>query len=554
MLSVFFLDNDYFLNNNAMNYRHDTYLPGATWIVLLALAVLFLPWLGETFYSSKGEPREAIVAMSMLQSGEWVLPVSYGTDLPFKPPFMAWLIAGLAWLFNGGVVNEYLSRLPSALAVIFMVMMGYRWAVRNRGTRFGMIFAFVLATSFEVFRSGIICRLDMVLTACMVSGMLLLFDIGRETERISHTRWLRYLAVIALFTCATLTKGPIGVLLPCLAVGIYWLLSGKRFFTTLGILVLVALLSMVLPALWYYEAYLRGGEDFYALMYEENIGRLTGTMSYESHENPIWYNFMTLAYGMLPWMLLMLMSLVCIGKASRRPLKPAGMFALVAAVVVVGFYCIPASKRSVYLLPAYPFICYGITSVIDSVETIKVNRVFAWIMAIIAVLAPLALAAMQIWPVKGVVVDTIPWWHYIILAITVSTGIAWFVNRHSPVGHSLVIVWAIYLAYAAVAQPAILNPRSDMSLVEKLHAMPDNTPMLSIDSWPYPRMYSINYYMNDRLRGVESLEKAADYPAGTVIFVTHKADTTGLSKNFSFHPALKRECDFRKPLGIAIRK
>lgn len=238
--------------------------------------------------------------MSMLQSGEWVLPVSYGADMPYKPPFVAWIMAALAWLLNGGVVNEYISRMPSALAVIGMVMMGYRWAVRNRGTRFGMIFAFVLATSFEVFRSGIICRLDMVLTACMVTGMLMLFDIGRETERISHSRWLRYLAVILLFTCATLTKGPVGVLLPCLAVGIYWLISGKRFFPTLGILVSVAVLSMIIPAMWYYAAYLRGGEDFYALMYEENIGRLTGTMSYESHENPVWYNFMTLAYGMLP--------------------------------------------------------------------------------------------------------------------------------------------------------------------------------------------------------------------------------------------------------------
>jgi len=537
-----------------MNYRHDTYLPGAAYIVFIALVLLFLPWLGETFYSSKGEPREAIVAMSMLQSGDWVLPVSYGVDMPFKPPFMAWMIAAFAWLFNGGVVNEYVSRLPSALSVIFLVMMAYRWAVKNRGIRFGMIFAFVLATSFEVFRSGIICRVDMTLTSCMVAGMLLLFDSGSDTNRMSAIRWLRNVAIVILFTCSTLTKGPVGVLLPCLAVGVFWLFSGKRFLPTLGKLTLICLLSMVIPALWYYVAYMRGGEDFYALVYEENIGRLTGTMPYESHENPVWYNFMTLAYGMLPWMLLMLMSLVCIKKLHRTPLKPAGLFAVVVAVVVVGFYCIPASKRSVYLLPAYPFICYGIASVIDAVETVRVTRFFTWLMAFVAILAPLALVALQIWPVDKVVVESIPWWRYFVLAIPMLAGIAWFVNRHSPVGHSLVIVWSIYLAYAAVAQPAVLNPRSDMPVVEKLAAMPDDTAILSIDSWPYPRMYSINYYLNNRLRAVPSLADAAAYPAGTVVFVTNGADTTGLSADFFYEPALSRESDFRKPLGIAIRK
>ena len=36
-------------------------------------------------------------------------------------------------------------------------------------------------------------------------------------------------------------------------------------------------------------------------MLEENIGRLTGQMSYESHEQPFYYNFITLIAGCLPW-------------------------------------------------------------------------------------------------------------------------------------------------------------------------------------------------------------------------------------------------------------
>ncbi len=38
----------------------------ARWLLLIVLAALLLPWLGQTVFNTKGEPREAIVAMSML--------------------------------------------------------------------------------------------------------------------------------------------------------------------------------------------------------------------------------------------------------------------------------------------------------------------------------------------------------------------------------------------------------------------------------------------------------------------------------------------------------
>ena len=102
----------------------------AFWIVALIVIATLLPFLGETMFNSKGEPREAIVAVSMLNSGDWILPVSNGDVIPYKPPFLAWLIAAFATVFNGGVVTEYISRLPSALA-----LMGLCWATCRRRLR-----------------------------------------------------------------------------------------------------------------------------------------------------------------------------------------------------------------------------------------------------------------------------------------------------------------------------------------------------------------------------------------------------------------------------------
>ena len=39
-------------------------------------------------------------------------------------------------------------------------------------------------------------------------------------------------------------------------------------------------------------------------------------------------------------------------------MDPVRLFSLLSIVVIFVFYCIPKSKRSVYLLPVYPFIAY----------------------------------------------------------------------------------------------------------------------------------------------------------------------------------------------------
>lgn len=533
-----------------MNTRQDTYLPGAATILFIALALLFLPWLGETLFNSKGEPREAIVAVSILSSGDWILPTNYGGDIPFKPPFLAWLIAGLAAVLNGGVVNEYISRLPSAIAVIAMVMAGYSWATSQRGRRFGLIFAFVTATCVEVFRAGIACRLDMVLTACIVCSMYLLFPIGEERTR--H-RGLRWLGAWVLLSCAVLTKGPVGSLLPCFVIGVYRLLRDDRFFPTLMRMLFLAIAALALPAWWFYEAANRGGQHFVDLMYEENLGRLFGTMSYDSHVKPIWYNFATLAAGTLPWIVAALFAVFSWRKWHRTPLRPAGLFSLVSVVLIVGFYCIPESKRSVYLLPAYPFVAYALASIIDSDAARRPMRAFAWFISAVAVLAPAAFVWLQFNPMEPIpAFEASPWWAYAVLALPVASGIAWFSNRHSPVGHMIVTVWALMVAYAAAVAPAILNQQSDFKAVERLTE--GNNTVLSLDHTGTHRLYTLNFYLNDNIRTTPTIAEASNYPSGTIVLISEHADTTGLWRNFNFEPLLDRSCDHRDRLGIAIRK
>ncbi len=339
------------------------------WLLLGITALLTLPWLGLSDFHTKGEPREAIVALTMIDQDNWIMPHNNGGEIAYKPPFMHWCVAAVSTI--AGTVNEFTSRFPSALSCILMVMWTFVFYARRRDAKTALLTGLICFTSFEVFRAAYACRVDMVLTFCIVGATLAL---GRWTERPPR-RSVPWLAIL-LMSLGALTKGPVAIALPCGIAGLYLLLRGENFFRAFFSLLATALASLILPALWYYAAYLQAGDAFLDLIYDENLGRFLGKMSYKSHENGIWYYFVMLPAGLLPWTLVLLPALFrkklwsslggwlkSDGKFAslRRAVQEADhvtLFSAVAASVVFIFYCIPESKRGVYILPLYPFVSF----------------------------------------------------------------------------------------------------------------------------------------------------------------------------------------------------
>ena len=101
------------------------------WLLLVVCVFVMLPFLGLADFNTKGEPREAVVAYSILDSGNWILPTNNGGEMPYKPPFFHWCIAALS-LLNGGTVNEFTSRLPSAIALVAMTVWTFVFFARRK--------------------------------------------------------------------------------------------------------------------------------------------------------------------------------------------------------------------------------------------------------------------------------------------------------------------------------------------------------------------------------------------------------------------------------------
>lgn len=503
-------------------------------IVCVIAVMLTVPFLGLTDFYSKGEPREAVVAYTMVEHGNWILPINNGGDIPYKPPFFHWCIALFSLL--QGHVSEFTSRLPSALALVAMSVGGFVFFAKRKNANMALLATLLSLTAFEVHRAGINCRVDMVNTAFMVGALFLMF---RWWERGKHT--MPWLAILCM-SGATLTKGPVGMLLPCAVMGVFMLTQRESLWSTVWRLGLTALLSLVLPLCWYYAAYLQGGDEFLRLVKEENIDRLLGKMAYESHENPFWYNFLTLITGWLPYTLLFVFSLFVLPwkrfsksgfMQSVRRAEPMQVFVWLAFGLILFFYCIPKSKRSVYLLPCYPFMAWLMAQYVVWLVANRLSAVkaYAWLMGVLGVMLSVAFVVLK----TGVVPDTlfhgkhaadniamlhslesisVSPSHLLFALLPAAVGVATIMTlmkkddnlRNRVVWLSLSVVVVLFLALDSTFQPAVLNTKADKPLAPQIEQRFDMTKMYSYMSSPMLHFFSLNFYLGDRIQQFEKVK------------------------------------------------
>ena len=503
-------------------------------IVCVIAVMLTVPFLGLTDFYSKGEPREAVVAYTMVEHGNWILPINNGGDIPYKPPFFHWCIALFSLL--QGHVSEFTSRLPSALALVAMSVGGFVFFAKRKNANMALLATLLSLTAFEVHRAGINCRVDMVNTAFMVGALFLMF---RWWERGKHT--MPWLAILCM-SGATLTKGPVGMLLPCAVMGVFMLTQRESLWSTVWRLGLTALLSLVLPLCWYYAAYLQGGDEFLRLVKEENIDRLLGKMAYESHENPFWYNFLTLITGWLPYTLLFVFSLFVLPwkrfsksgfMQSVRRAEPMQVFVWLAFGIILFFYCIPKSKRSVYLLPCYPFMAWLMAQYVVWLVANRLSAVkaYAWLMGVLGVVLSVAFVVLK----TGVVPDTlfhgkhaadniamlhalesisVSPSHLLFALLPAAVGVATIMTllkkddtlRNRVVWLSLSVVVTLFLALDSTFQPAVLNTKADKPLAPQIEQRFDMTKMYSYMSSPMLHFFSLNFYLGDRIQQFEKVK------------------------------------------------
>ncbi len=309
-------------------------------------ACLFFAGLGRLPLLEPDEGRNAEVARELLASGDYVIP--HFNTLPYldKPVFFFWLVSGA---FRLAGISEWAARLPSALAGLGTVLLTWFLGRRMSGDATGLRAGVVLATSPLMFVFSRLVIFDMTLTF-LVTLALVSFWLASSSD--FRRTWLT-LVFFAAQGLATLTKGPVGFLLPWLSILVYQAVRGKlrdlkRLPWAPGLAVFFA---VVLP--WFIAVSLRNSDFPRYALWEESLKRFA--TGHARRSGSFLYYLPVFLAGFFPWSLFLLFAGWRRLKAWRELRQEENkdvLFLLAWSGTVFAFFSISQSKLPAYFLPA----------------------------------------------------------------------------------------------------------------------------------------------------------------------------------------------------------
>lgn len=300
------------------------------------------------------EPRDAGIAGEMSRTGDVVVPRLNGKAFLEKPP-LSYAAAALALRLWPGR-PETAARIPSALFCLgtLLCTLWIGWRLRDAGT--GVLAACILGTSKAFLELGHTCLVD----AGLVFWSTLAVAAGLEGDRRDRKRWW-LLSALAL-GAAFLSKGPVGLLLPGIALGgfLLWERQG-HFLKGLPWIWMLLVVALVAGA-WLGPLQQAGSLQAYV---DEHLRRLG---SHVEHAGPpyfylehVWEDFAPWS-GLLPFLVAWLWVR---GRAAVLPLRlPLAWF--LGCLLLLS---IPSSKRGLYLLPAFPALAVMLAAMLSDAGT-----------------------------------------------------------------------------------------------------------------------------------------------------------------------------------------
>jgi len=171
-------------------------------IVVLCWAAIYLPGLGSL--EIKGEEgRRILPAITMLETGDFLIP-HVGSEPYFsKPPLVNWLVAASFKLT--GHRNEWTARLPSAFCVLAVALAFITIARASLGPSGSVIAALIWMVNFGMIEKGRLIEIEALYVSLL--GLATICWLSCWQQRRSP--WLLWIVPSIFLGLGMLAKGPV---------------------------------------------------------------------------------------------------------------------------------------------------------------------------------------------------------------------------------------------------------------------------------------------------------------------------------------------------------
>jgi 4-amino-4-deoxy-L-arabinose transferase-like glycosyltransferase len=339
------------------------------------------------------EPRVAEIAREMSVSDNWLIPHHAGTAFLEQPPLYYWAAASFYSMF--GISNEGFGRLASvlfSLATLAIVFFGTRRLFSERTALLSVLVLSSCFTFFEISHKMLVdSALCLFVTAAMFSIIL------AERTDFRHGYKLFWLSISLAF----MSKGIIGLAIPCVAVFAYYVWQAKfpdlkRIWFFQGCAVVLLILG-----LWAFALYQSGGIEFIRTFYLYNqIGRFLNIGIYTGgHVRPVYYYLETIWADAAPWSLILVPFFISIKKYPLNIRYFVSWF--LGGFILLS---IASTKRGLYLLPMMPALCVMAAVWMEhllSENATRLDRVFLWIIIFLVSICSILLPFVYVMKFQG---------------------------------------------------------------------------------------------------------------------------------------------------------
>lgn len=326
--------------------------PAAAFFVLLAAILFAIRIASPSNLMDQDQERPAAYAMDALQNGEWIVQTDQSGDITSKPPLYTWLAALSGAVIGGGRLTESTLYLPCLAAVLFTTLLVLWAGTRAFGSSAGILAAFAFLCSMPGLKMIALARTDTVFTAMVAAGSLGAFAAWRY-----GWNWIWFYAAV---TAATMTKGPLGIVLALcglagIVTGSSTRVARKRRAVqhTAGIILLLGICGG-----WFALACWHGGPAVWHKLIGDELVRQA--IEGDSGQSPLEGVYMPTLYFIsryLPWSLF---ALAGIWSVARRPAadplaRAAERFCAAGLIVGLLLFSFAGHKRADHIFPMLPF-------------------------------------------------------------------------------------------------------------------------------------------------------------------------------------------------------